>query len=285
MPRLSSRPGDSDRLLNALIAFPYLKASLIKALLPVQDRLRLLIDSGAFTAWKSGKAIKLDDYCRFIEALPFTPWRYFSLDMIGDPAGTLRNYELMRKRGFTPIPVFTRGEDLSVIDDYYKTSDVVGVGGLVGTPGNKGFVNGVMKRIGKRRVHWLGFTSLPFIRAYRPYMCDTASWESGAQFATFRLYLGDGVLRVMNKNTFRSAPPREILTAIKSYGLEPMDFRTNGGWAGSLSSNRTLNAASAVRLSLDVQKHVGTLFFLALTTQHALLLLVKGYDYEQRRSS
>jgi len=39
------------------------------------------------------------------------------------------------------VPIFTRGEDPSVLDDYYKTSDVVGIGGLVGTQGNKGFVH------------------------------------------------------------------------------------------------------------------------------------------------
>ena len=60
----------------------------------------LLIDSGAFTAWKANESISLDDYCRFIEKLPVTPWGYFQLDVVGDPDGTIRNYDEMRRRGF-----------------------------------------------------------------------------------------------------------------------------------------------------------------------------------------
>jgi hypothetical protein len=172
---------DAEPRLNLLIAYPYLTKQLLAQVKSELPRTRFLLDSGAFTAWKAGTKIELDDYCNFIEGLDFQPWRYFTLDVIGDPKATLKNYDAMLKRGFNPVPIFTRGDSLAALEHYYRTSDLVGVGGLVGTRGNKGFVNGIMKKIGKRRVHLLGFTRLDFLKTYRPYMCDTSSWEYGAR--------------------------------------------------------------------------------------------------------
>lgn len=268
---------NTSRLLNVLVAYPYMKPDLVRLLHQHKGHTRFLLDSGAFTAWKAGKPIQLDDYCRFIESLPFEPWRYFTLDVIGDPHGTMKNYETMLKRGFSPVPIFTRGEDLSVMDDFYKTSDVVGLGGLVGTTGNKGFVNGIMKKVAGRRVHWLGFTSLEFIKHYRPYMCDSSSWESGARFAAFHLYLGNGRTKLIKKSDFAHQPSDEIAKCIKSYGIDPADLATSKHWDGGYSHNRCLNGYSAVRMSLDIQKNLKTLMFLALTTQHAYKILLEGY--------
>jgi len=140
--------------LNLLVAFPYMKPEVVEQIRKLRHA-RILVDSGAFTAWKAGKSVDLDEYCRFIEALGDLPWRYFMLDVVGDPAATMKNYEIMLNRGFNPIPIFTRGEDPSVLEDYYKTSDVVGVGGLVGTRGNRGFVKGIMeKEVSERCIGW-----------------------------------------------------------------------------------------------------------------------------------
>jgi hypothetical protein len=71
------------------MAFPYIKPDVLRFFQERRNELRILIDSGAFTAWKSGKTISVDDYCKFIESLPVKPWRYFTLDVVGDPKGTL----------------------------------------------------------------------------------------------------------------------------------------------------------------------------------------------------
>ena len=87
---------------NVLVAYPYLCKMDVSTLSP-QEGVRLLVDCGAFTAYKSGKEIRLDDYCRFLESLPFKPFGYFSLDVIGDPDKTTRNYQIMLERVFKPI--------------------------------------------------------------------------------------------------------------------------------------------------------------------------------------
>lgn len=267
----------SQARLNVLVAYPYVNAPMLEALQSCGPQLRFLLDSGAFTAWKAGKPIQLDDYCRFLDALPVKPWRYFSLDVVGDPEATLRNYETMLRRGYTPVPIFTRGEDPSVLEDFYKTSDVVGIGGLVGTRGNRGFVRGIMKRIGARKVHWLGFTNLDFLRVFRPYMCDSSSWESGARYGAISLYMGRGRFKRFNRQGFAEKPDNAVLQRIRDLGVDPYSLAREQGWRGGRSPARTLCARSGVALSVDVGRHLGTRMFLAVTTGMSLELIARGF--------
>ena len=265
--------------LNILVAYPYLNQQMIDLLKEVGPSLRFTLDSGAFTAWKAGKPIQLDDYCRFLEQLPIKPWRYFALDVIGDPEGTQRNYETMLARGFKPVPIFTRGEDPSVLDEFYKTSDVVGIGGLVGTPGNHGFVKGIMRHVGKRMVHWLGFTDLDFIKVYRPFMCDSSSWESGARYGGLKLYMGQGQFKSIKKSQFQQRPPQAILDRIKWLGVDPYSLAQVNNWYGGYSASRTLCARSAVAMSVDVERNLGTKLFLAIAAGIGLDLVINGFRY------
>lgn len=270
-------------LANLLIAYPYFEKETAVELVRAEGLVRLVIDSGAFTAWKSGKPIGLDDYCRFLEGLPVKPWRYFTLDVIGDPAATLRNYQTMRARGFSPVPIFTRGEDPSVLDQYYETTDLVGIGGLVGTLKNKAFVNGIMRRVGTRRVHWLGFTAIDYVRAYRPYMCDSSNWESGGRFGNIPLYMGRGRRTIsVTRATFTKQRNPEICDRIRALGFEPARLLRGEEWHGGLSLNRNLSAASSLALSLDVQKHLGTLMFHALAdTGRGVRAFREAFIYQQ----
>lgn len=262
--------------LNLLVAYPYLNAGVVDFLARDPSKVRLLVDSGAFTAWRSGGSIDLDSYCRFLDGLPVRPWRYFALDVIGDAKATQKNYEIMLARGFRPIPIFTRGEDPSYLDDYYKTSDVVGIGGLVGTPGNFGFVKGIMRTIGDRKVHWLGFTSLRFLKAFKPYMADSSSWETSARYASCSVYLGNGqpFVQLNKRNAKELLAQRDVKAALIRYGFRPEEFLRAQNWCGGLGVARRLSAASYRQLSCDVERHLNTKLFLAATTKQAVEVLL-----------
>jgi hypothetical protein len=187
--------------LNILVSYVYMTNRLCGLLLKNQKDIRLLIDSGAFTAWKAGKRIRLNDYMNFLKKLPIKPWRYFTLDVIGDGEKTWDNYQRMLDEGFKPIPIFTRGEDFAMLDKYYETSDLVAVGGLVGTPGNKGYVKRIMQEIGDRKVHWLGFTHIKYIRYYQPYSVDSSQHCASVQFVpTLMRHVGLGQIRQMGRS-------------------------------------------------------------------------------------
>lgn len=76
----------------------------------------IILDSGAFSAWRLGQPIDLDEYCDFL--LENQDWIAHSvaLDVINpnDPEAAAResyeNYIKMRKRGLHPVPVFHVGE-------------------------------------------------------------------------------------------------------------------------------------------------------------------------------
>jgi len=267
-----------DYKLNILIAYPYINESILKKLVKYRKRLNFVLDSGAFTAWKSGNPIKLDDYCKFIESLPFEPWRYFTLDKIGDPEGSFKNYEIMLQRGFKPIPIFTRGESISMIDEYYKTSDVLGLGGLVGTKGNKGFVKGVMDVVGKRKVHWLGFTNKDFVSYYKPYMCDCSSWSYVSRYGNMFIYDFKGGFHSIYRKDFNKRPPKHITNAIIKIGFDPNEFALEESWRGEFNKSMTLTAKSYLLKSMDAHNIFKTNMFLACGAHNDIEIFIKLLD-------
>lgn len=264
---------DSLNKINILGPYPYMNKEIISLLQEFDSEIRFLLDSGAFTAWKSGKSIDVDDYCKFIETLPIKPWKYFTLDKIGDPEGSLKNYEIMLKRGFNPIPIFTRGEDINILDEYYKTSDIVGIGGLVGTQGNKGFVKAIMKIINKRKCHWLGFTNKNFVKYYKPYSCDSSSLMMANKFASIELFnKTNGEWIKLSKNDFKNKPKEEIIQLIESYKVNPKDLSISKNWSGGNSFSSYLSFRSHIRASICYKQKLDTYYFLAI-----IGFVAKGY--------
>lgn len=267
----------ADSKLNLLVAYPYATAPVLSRIQENAEHIRFVLDSGAFTAWRAGKTIELDDYCRFIEKLPVKPWRYFTLDVIGNPHATLKNYETMRKRGFKPVPIFTRGEDVSVLESYYNTSDLVGVGGLVGTEGNRGFVKGIMEKVGKRKVHWLGFTNLAFMRVFRPFMADSSGWGAGGRYGAVTLYLGGGRTAKLTRTTAKKdLQDARIRARLVQFGMDPLWFLQEECWRGGMSPARQLGALSIVAIQRDYLGNFGTHVFAAAAVEYELRLLLKA---------
>jgi hypothetical protein len=272
---------------NILVAYPYLKKDVIEAIGENLPKVRLLVDSGAFTAWKAGKIISVDDYCKFIEGLPFFPWRYFTLDVIGNAEKTLRNYQIMLNRGFKPIPIFTRGEHPSIIEEYYKTSDVVGIGGLVGTQGNKGFIKGIMKVIGDRKVHWLGFNEANFIAHYRPFMCDSSSWSSSFRYASAKVYDRAGRWIPFTKKDFAEKPDQVLLDLIRDHDVDPLRLAKNMEWSNGNREKEfaieTLTHRTWVKYQKDVYEKLKVNFFLACSTSGQVKLMIRAFNYWKSR--
>jgi len=247
-----------------------------------QQHIRFVLDCGAFTAHNNGKPIALDDYCRYLDKLEIKPWRYFALDVIGNPDATMRNYETMLARGFSPVPIFTRGESLDRLDKYFERSDLVGLGGVAHRKG-MGYLHKVLTATKGKNVHVLGMTDLNLLKRYRPYMCDSSSLEAGARYARLVLYLGGGNITCLSKQKLFNKPPDAVVDAIRSYGCTVEQLLKSDNWKGSNSVNRRMGAYSAVRLSLDIQKNLGTLMFMACTTSQIIGMVLKGFLHERKR--
>jgi hypothetical protein len=268
--------------LDVLIAYPYVNTDLLPVLREYGAHVNWLLDSGAFTAWKSGKPIALDDYCRFLDQLPVIPWRHFTLDVVNNPAATTRNYETMLKRGYQPIPVFTKGQDFSVLDGYYQNSDLVGCGGLAekyGARAERYLVN-VIDYIAGRPVHLLGYTYLPWLKRFRPYSCDSSSWLQSRRFGRVNIYLGCGRMGFIRRCQIETRPPQREMDAIRAYGFNPYHLKQAASWNGRNSLIHAITTASWVYLCRDLQRHLGVRLFLAASSRDDLSVLIDEFMYQ-----
>ena len=267
--------------LHVLVSYPYMKKKLIEELVKNKDRINLLIDSGAFTAWKSGKPIQLDDYCRFLDALPITPWKYFALDVIGDPIKTMENYQTMVKRGYNPIPVFTPSQDFADIEEYYKTTDFIGCGGLTDKYGSSGLV--YLKKIFTytkgRPIHLLGFTKPVIVKHFKPYSCDSSSWTRSQRYGLCDIYIGKGEYIQLSRRQAINKPRAEICNAIKNLGFTVSDLAKEASWRGDTNIATIISARTWVKYMIDAEKNIKTKLFLTVGDTNGLNTALKEWDY------
>lgn len=262
---------------NVLVAYPYLKGRAVERFEKADpESFRLLVDSGAFTAFNAGTAIDVRDYIAFLRGLSFNPWRYFALDVIGNANGTKANYERMLDAGLRPIPVWTEGQSLDEFERLFETSDLVGIGGLVGAKG-KGHgstarwrVQEAMKRARGRKVHWLGYARASMIRANKPYSVDTSTWSAGTRYGNLKLYQGNGRFKVFLSPFVKSCTAagsiyREPSVAesalLLGYGVRPEELLLPSFW-GSRGRLHEITLRSYRRFMYECERN-GTLLFIA----------------------
>lgn len=163
------------------------------------EQFRFFLDSGAFSAWTRGTAIDIDEYCEFIRANIERLDVYAALDVIPGKLGQIAthaereeaaeqswaNYLYMRRAGLDPLPVFHYGEDWRFLDRMLKYGcDYVGIGGLVGVPGQRRrvWLDALFDILtdaegrAKIKTHGFGMTSIPLIFRYPWYSVDSTTW-------------------------------------------------------------------------------------------------------------
>lgn len=104
-----------------------------KIMKPALDRQafrRVMLDSGAFTAFSQGIRITVQEYAAFVLEHGHLFDDVVGLDDIGgDVEYTQRNLDIMRRLGLDPIPVFHQDEDFAVLDRYLAECDgKIGIG-------------------------------------------------------------------------------------------------------------------------------------------------------------
>ena len=89
--------------------------------------IRLMLDSGSFSALTQEKEINIADYMEFIhENLDYLDW-YVNLDVIGRGQESYENYRIMRAEGLDPIPVSHLGTPKKYFRGYLDSTDYVGI--------------------------------------------------------------------------------------------------------------------------------------------------------------
>lgn len=268
---------------SVLVAYPYFDDTVAQGLrsLP-KGSVNLLIDSGAFTAHSLGMNITVDEYCHFLDGIAdLQPFRAVQLDVIGDHDQTLKNFYTMRQRGFDVMPVFTRGSPAELLEELYSVTDYLLLGGVAGGQGNKAYCNYFNSICRGRKAHWLGFTNIDFIKAYRPTSVDASSWMATSRFGGLQLYEGFGRLSVTPPAKVGPIPTTKQLEAIRRIGYTEadwMELRKREKWGGVTGLASTIGVKSNIVRAMDMERHLGTKFYFSSPNWQWLAFLLRCWQ-------
>lgn len=294
-----------DKKMNLLIAYPYFKKDL-PTWLRLFDELdpndfRLIIDSGAFSAYNSGHEVTLDGYCEFLKAIRYERFeRAVQLDVVFNPEETQKNLARMRDMGFDVSPVFTRGDDFEYFDQLLEDDQYVFVGGVQsqgrGNTEPMRFAKACMERSHGKKVHYLAFIRSDFLIYYKPYSVDASTWSSSAQFGLLKVYDGKGRIISLNRNHFNTFPKPEHLKMLQSLRLEMAEVRElqrdykwrNIGYSkldnpDRFTGNIFYSICSYLHYSIDAQNKIGTRIYNAFAHVWQLDLFIHAHRHLKER--
>lgn len=148
----------------------------------------ILIDSGAFSIYNSGKTVDIEDYLDFLKTLP-KHWNFISLDVIPPDNPTkkeldkavkqgIENYEFLSKNIGHVLPTYHYGEPQWVLEKYCSMAKYICLGPKRGSGESASDYYKNVFKITKNeiKVHGLANTSIPNMMAYPFYSVDSISY-------------------------------------------------------------------------------------------------------------
>lgn len=220
--------------MGMLVSFYYIKD--FNRHFPNRQKLMpTMLDSGAFSAYNSGKEIDID---KLIEEAKNEFWdETVSLDVIKDAENSLKNALYMKEKGCNAMPVFHIGEPFEILKEYCAEFDRVGLSCRFGETERESlkWLNECYRREYPKKFHSFGWVAEKMLLEFPFYTADSSSWALAPQaYKRWRAYGG----RVFIKNT-------------KDISLLPeMDFYSNiqkrvrHKWAKEL---KKLNGLQSIR--------------------------------------
>ncbi len=214
---------------DALVSYHYYKRDEQMAAVTAPGHLRLIGDSGAFSAYTQGKPVQLADYAAWCLRWENHLQWVAALDVIGDPDATYRNWRIFRDiHGIRAIPTVHAGGQPELLDRYAAEGcDFVGLGGLVGLPPARVFpwvvamVRYARDHHPQMRFHLWGITNRKILASVPVYSADS-SGIMGAAYRFARVDLFDPVRQVVRPIYLDGKQPyaeHAILSGV--YGIDP----------------------------------------------------------------
>jgi len=168
-----------------------------------EDLNHIFIDSGAFSFMNSTFRGQPDyykkpehkeffeEYCDWVRKWSDKITVYAVLDIIGNEDETFKQTDRMEKMGLTPLPIFhLTSPTWKYLEHYIEKYDYLGIGGAVRAGGDMTTSRRevMFKKIYEKirnlkpdlKIHALGITSVPFLKKYEVYSCDSVSWAMSA---------------------------------------------------------------------------------------------------------
>lgn len=161
---------------------------------------RVIIDSGAFTAFTTGQEITPEAYLDWGLALrhkweSHVTWlRFMNLDVIGNQDMSWLNQTKLEVGGLNPIPIITANAEDRHLERALADYPLFALGGLVplSKPALMSWLDRCFARVVEHanktsrfpKVHVLGITRQWACYRYPMYSCDSSTWAGPLRFGT-----------------------------------------------------------------------------------------------------
>lgn len=270
-------------MLRQLISYPYLYKNKFwqEFLVANARRTEVLMDSGAFTAFRSGEPVNLAAYSKTCHALAPFLWNYVQLDVVRDQDASLRNLDLMVKDGLRPMPVLTLDGSPRLAESFVEVNEWICVAGGV-TESFEYFearLEQTQRASGNRsKLHGLGFTPSPRVARTCVASIDSSTWVNGQRFGMVTAFDPvSGVIKQMPWGEIKRKPsskwPPMLRDMLFRYGVSGKILASEDGCRGVGSYANILTAFSWIEITRYFDERNVRLFFAASTPQNTLCLL------------
>lgn len=152
------------------------------------------IDSGAFTAYTTGKQVTVAQYAAHLEANRGS-WDYaFTLDVIGDHRASMRQTEKLIGMGYPVIPIFTFGTPMKEFRALCRDYGYVGAGGIVPLAKDRARVLKYLRTLTHvadeygTAVHALGITGRQTVIQSRVWSADSSTVSRAPLYGNVPIY-------------------------------------------------------------------------------------------------
>lgn len=172
--------------ISILISYVYLQNYDSKANQHEFKPKNLMLDSGAFTAWKVGKEIDIDALIQ--EGLKTRYCETVCLDVISSAQESLKNALYMKAQGSKAYPVFHCGEPWEILDSYVKEFPKVGLGFKEKLDFN--WISKCFERHWPHPFHSFGFISKKLLTTFPFHSADSTGWEAAHRHGSWSKSLG-----------------------------------------------------------------------------------------------
>lgn len=175
---------------SLLVAYPYAERYLEKAQECGFKPAKTILDSGAYTVWKSGGSIDID---ALVAESKLDRWdESVGLDVIGSWEGSRKNMDYMREAQSPAMPVFHIGEPWDLLDYYCEKWSKVGLACSVLKGNAKAkhqFYDQCFAKAWPHQFHSFGWTQTKMLQTYPFHSADSSSWLMGPMgFGNWKKY-------------------------------------------------------------------------------------------------
>ena len=241
---------------------------------------RVLIDSGAFSAYTQREVIDLDAYCRFLERRMPWLWDCVMLDVVGDGATSARNLRAMVERGLRPMAVLTDDQQPDVAaqlveDAGNKRLCVAGATHWSSAP-LLARLELVRRMAPDAEVHALGLTRGNLAWRAPVATVDSSTWMAGVRFGKFSTFDRHAGCLQHDYRKVRATPfhsmDRRVRQVMLASGIRPSDLSKPEFSRGGFSALNLLTVEAWLQFAETAHQH-GRRFFFATTQLQQLIVL------------